>query len=91
MLVKVSILFFLLHLSCFGQNSFQNELNMLSKTTKDIDIEKWGEAQSIPLTEDSISVSSSALKKEELKLENNITQEEEPIKAEIKSIRKRSR
>ncbi|WP_127716040.1 hypothetical protein [Halobacteriovorax sp. HLS] len=92
MLVKASILFFLLQASSFAQNSFQSELEMLEKSSKDIDISNWDIAQQGDnSSQDSISLSSSALQKEELPPTQNKVLKEQTKQSEIKRIRKRSR
>lgn len=93
MLVKISSLFFLVIMTVFAQNPFSDEMNMLKSSSKVVGLDQWDGAQQKSndplLTEDSISLSSSALKKEipQVKLEESHS---EPT-PKIRKIRKRSR
>ena len=93
MLVKMSSLFFLVTLSVFGQNPFNDELNSLKNSSTSIELEQWNAAQSTnrspAIVEDSISLNSSGLQKQLIKPENSAEHNLQPYK--FKKIRKRSR
>ncbi|WP_372655868.1 hypothetical protein [Halobacteriovorax sp.] len=92
MLGKRSILIFLLSVNIFAQNSLTDELNELKSYSETVDLGIWTALSNKPqqkmIIEDSISASSSALKKEEI--ESKIT-EPAPEQQELGTIRYRSR
>ncbi|GEM_PF-5203509 len=93
MLGKRSILIFLLSVNIFGQNTLTDELKELKSSAEEVDLSSWTalaqDPQQNTLTEDTISLNSSALKKPESQDSN----EEDPIveTQELGTIRYRSR
>jgi hypothetical protein len=81
-------------MTVFAQNPFNDELNLLKSNSNSIDLSKWDSAQlkrrPKVQAEDSISLTSSALKKKKV-TRPEIEKSAQLSHSKIKKLRKRSR
>ncbi|OUR97302.1 hypothetical protein A9Q84_13330 [Halobacteriovorax marinus] len=96
MLGKTSIIFFLFLVNLVAFASLQSELEMLQNSAANIELHAWDSAQTkvakqVETGSDSISLTSSALRKPAILKKDQQMLEELPEIFEIKKTRKRSR